>query len=447
MAKEILMPRQGNTVESCIIISWKKKEGEAVKIGEPICEVETDKAAFDVESTADGVLLKTLFAEGEDVPVLTPIAIVGDAGEDVKYLTANKTQKSFVSSDKKSEGQKKDKIESISIPTEIKGTAATNEGNAISPRAKNKALKSGVDLSKTNGTGPDGRIIERDIDRYLSENEPLTPAAMEIKNKSGLSAPSSGGGIGGRVLSTDLGAGQNIAGDNAPLDYEEISVKGVRKVISEKMLNSIQNTAQLTLNASANAVQILGMRNRFKKAVNNEELKSISINDLILYAAAKTLVNHKEVNAHFYNEKIVIFYGVNLGFAVDTPKGLMVPVIKNADKLSLKDISRETKRLGKACNEGKILPDELSGATFTITNLGALGIESFTPVLNPPEVGILGVCSVQIKPVMVDNKVDFIPHIGLSLTFNHQALDGAPAARFLQDVSKAIENVDLLLID
>ena len=418
MAKEILMPRQGNTVESCIIISWKKKEGEAVKIGEPICEVETDKAAFDVESTADGVLLKTLFAEGEDVPVLTPIAIVGDAGEDVKDLTANKTQKSSVSSDKKSEGQKKDKIESISIPTEIKGTAATNEGNAISPRAKNKALKSGVDLSKTNGTGPDGRIIERDIDRYLSENEPLTPAAMEIKNKSGLSAPSSGGGIGGRVLSTDLGAGQNIAGDNAPLDYEEISVKGVRKVISEKMLNSIQNTAQLTFNASANAVQILGMRNRFKKAVNNEELKSISINDLILY-----------------------------GFAVDTPKGLMVPVIKNADKLSLKDISRETKRLGKACNEGKILPDELSGATFTITNLGALGIESFTPVLNPPEVGILGICSVQIKPVMVDNKVDFIPHIGLSLTFNHQALDGAPAARFLQDVSKAIENVDLLLID
>ena len=447
MATEILMPRQGNTVESCIIISWKKKEGDTVKIGDPICEVETDKAAFDVESTADGVLLKILFPEGEDVPVLTPIAIVGNKGEDITSLIANEVSRTPASTDKKSEAEKNDKPEAVSIPAEIKETVTTNADNAISPRAKNKALKSGVDLSKTNGTGPGGRVIERDIDRYLSENEPLTPAAMDMMTRSGLSAPGAGEGIGGRVLSTDLGAGKDIARDNSPLGYEEVSVKGVRKVISERMLNSIQSTAQLTLNASANATQILELRKRFKKAVNNEEVTNISINDLVLFAVAKTLVKHKEINAHFFSEKIVMFNGVNLGFAVDTPKGLMVPVIKNADKLSLKDISKEAKRLGKACNEGKILPDELSGATFTITNLGALGIESFTPVLNPPEVGILGICNVQLKPVMMDCKVEFIPYMGLSLTFNHQALDGAPAARFLHDVSNTIENVDLLLLD
>jgi pyruvate dehydrogenase E2 component (dihydrolipoamide acetyltransferase) len=219
----------------------------------------------------------------------------------------------------------------------------------------------------------------------------------------------------------------------------------VRKVIAERMLQSLQTTAQLTLNASADARALQVLRKRLKESPEAMGLRGITINDLVLFAVARTLPAFPGLNALFTGAEIHQYRSVNLGIAVDTPKGLMVPVVRGADALSLRQLSAEAKRLATACQAGKIMPDELAGGTFTVTNLGAFGVESFTPVLNPPQVGILGVSGIQLKPVEVGDKVKFVPHLGLSLTINHQVVDGAPAARFLQALGQAIAAIDLLL--
>jgi pyruvate dehydrogenase E2 component (dihydrolipoamide acetyltransferase) len=211
------------------------------------------------------------------------------------------------------------------------------------------------------------------------------------------------------------------------------------------MLNSLQNTAQLTLNTSADARSILGYRAKCKTAPEEAGVGGISINDTTLYATLKTLAEFPELNAHWLGDKMVQFENVHLGFAVDTPRGLMVPVIRFANLMTLKQLSAETKRLAEACVEGTIDPDELTGGTFTVTNLGTMGIESFTPVLNAPEVGILGICAIQPKPVMNGSDVEFVPHMGLSLTFDHCAVDGAPAAKFLSVLRQKLTDFEFEL--
>ncbi|MBA7583106.1 Dihydrolipoyllysine-residue acetyltransferase component of pyruvate dehydrogenase complex [subsurface metagenome] len=220
-------------------------------------------------------------------------------------------------------------------------------------------------------------------------------------------------------------------------------MKGVRQLISERMLKSLQSTAQLTLNISVDASSLLSYRKWLKSSSTKLGLNKITINDLVIYAVAKTLPKYRALNAHFHRDRILEFDHVHLGIAVDSPRGLMVPVICNAHLLSLKEISKEARRLNTACQEDTILPDELNGGTFTVTNLGTMGIESFTPILNIPQVAILGVCSVSLKPIMKDNEIRFIPYIGLSLTFDHRAVDGAPAAKFLQELNMVIANFDL----
>jgi pyruvate dehydrogenase E2 component (dihydrolipoamide acetyltransferase) len=188
-------------------------------------------------------------------------------------------------------------------------------------------------------------------------------------------------------------------------------------------------------------------RKSVKSAPEESGLGGITINTMVLYSVIKTLRKFPYMNAHMMEESVREFSPVHLGFAVDTPRGLMVPVIRNAHKLSLKNLAAEAKRLGTACIEGTVNPDELSGGTFTVTNLGALDVEMFTPVLNPPQVGILGVCSITPKPVIHDGKTDFIPHIGLSLTIDHRAVDGAPAARFLKAVKESLKNFTMTLAE
>jgi pyruvate dehydrogenase E2 component (dihydrolipoamide acetyltransferase) len=228
-------------------------------------------------------------------------------------------------------------------------------------------------------------------------------------------------------------------------EVEVVKVTGVRKVIAERMLASLQTTAQLTLHASADARGLQGLRARFKGSDPAFGLQAVTINDLILLAVARTLPQHRDLNAQFQGDTLSRFAHVQLGLAVDTPAGLMVPVIRNAGQLSLRQISQEAKRLVAACQARRVTPDELRGGTFTVTNLGGLGIESFTPVLNPPEVAILGVGNINLKPVQVGQEVAFVPNIGLSLTINHQVVDGAPAARFLQALARSLTDIDLLL--
>ena len=454
MAKEILMPRQGNTVESCLILEWHKQEGESVQAGDILCEVETDKAAFEVESEEGGTVLKLLYPEGEDVAVLAPIAIIGDPGEDISSLlaaagTEEGQQKTAVSEESVSQ-EAQEKVVAAPEQAPAISTATAGELRGVSPRARNLSAAKGIDPASLAGSGPGGRVIERDVLAALGDRAPLTPAATAALLEQGMQAPKRGTGIGGRVTTADL---QEVQVSQAvqpaiaefPGAITDIPVKGVRKIIASRMLDSLQNTAQLTLNASADASSLLAYRKRLKAAPEELDLSGVTINDFVLYAVAKTLSRFSFMNAHFLGETIREFASVHLGMAVDTERGLLVPVIKNADSLSLKGLSTEAKRLGVASKDGAVSPDDLSGATFTVTNLGALGIESFTPVLNPPEVAILGVCAIQPKPVLSGDDVTYAPHIGLSLTFDHRAVDGAPAARFLKELCAALANFDLLL--
>jgi len=405
MAIAVLMPKQGQSVESCLIIKWNKKVGDKVKAEEPICEVETDKAVFEVEAPEAGTMLKIFYKEGDDVPVLNPIAIIGQPGEKIDHLIPKKTIS--VSKGEYAENQK-----AITPDESAKKTRPSFGAGLIpiSPVARRFAEKKGIDFSKLIGSGPGGRIIKKDIEKAMSEGEPLISSTVS-------------GNFFGLV--------------------KEIPVEGVRKIISERMLTSLQSTAQLTLNTSADASNLLACRESLKSNPQMKGLSKININDFILYIVANILPKFKNMNAHFLKDKILEFEHVHLGFAVDSPRGLMVPIIHNAHLLSLKEISKEARRLNTACQEETILPDELNGGTFTVTNLGTMGIVSFTPILNIPQVAILGICSISLKPIMKDNEIKFIPHIGLSLTFDHRAVDGAPAAKFLQELNTIIANFNL----
>ena len=405
MAIPVLMPKQGQSVESCLIIKWNKKEGDRVEAEESICDVETDKAVFEVEAPEAGTILKIFYKEGDDVPVLETIAIIGQPGEKIDHLISQKAV-----SVSKGEYMEKQKI---TTPNESTKRTKPSFGAGpihISPLARRFAEKRGIDLSRLVGSGPKGRIIKKDIEKAISKSEPPIPST---------------------VSETSFGP------------VKEIPIEGVRKIISERMLTSLQSTAQLTCNTSADASNLLACRKSLKSSPQMNGLNKINMNDFILYIVANILPKFKNMNAHFLKDKILEFEHVHLGFAVDSPRGLMVPVIHNAHLLSLKEISKEARRLSTACQEETILPDELIGGTFTVTNLGTMGIESFTPILNIPQVAILGIGSVSLKPLMRNNEIKFIPHIGLSLTFDHRAVDGAPAARFLQEINTLIADFDL----
>jgi len=404
MATTVIMPKQGQSVETCLIVSWKKRPGDPVKIGDVICEVETDKATFEVESPAEGTLLAIFHEAGSDVPVLAPIAAIGKPGEKVEGPAATASAAPAAPAP------------TAAAPAAIPATArAAAEAPAApggkilaSPRAKAFAAARGVSLAGIRGTGPGGRIIERDV------------AAAAVSRPA--PAPAAGRGV------------------------TEIRVTGVRKLIAERMLASLATTAQLTLNSLADARSLQDLRRKFKESPEEHGLRDVTINDMVLFAVSRALGEHRDLNAHFLGDTIRQFDDVHLAFAIDTPRGLMVPVIRGAHGFGLRALAKEAARLVAACREGGITLDELTGGTFTVTNLGGMGIESFTPILNPPQVAILGVGSIALRPVpAAGGGADFVPHIGLSLTINHQAVDGAPGARFLQTLADCLSQFDLLL--
>ncbi len=469
MATPLLMPRQGQSVETCVIVTWTKSKGEPVKTGDIVCQVETDKAVMDVESPADGILLDIFFPEGSDVPVLTHIAAIGKPGENVDALRpegisapAGANDGASMSDTAVSDSVAQAQPAPVAMQSIGAGAATANgAAAAVSPRARHLAADMGLPVTGIAGTGPGGRIIERDVLQALQGREPLTPMAREaaLAAGTGMVAPAQGTGLGGRVTAADLAGGAGAGSHGAPAsssgvasqrpadEVESVAVKGIRKLIADRMLSSLQTTAQLTLNASAEATALMAYRKRLKGSDSELGLASVSINDMILYALSRTLARFPDINALYEGSTLHKYRSVHLAFAVDTPRGLMVPVIRDAHRRSLKAIAQETRRLAQACLENKISPDELNGGTFTVSNLGSMGVEHFTPVLNPPQVGILGVGAPVLKPVQVGDKVEFRQHFALSLTINHQVVDGAPGACFLQSVGKALSQFDLLLAE
>jgi pyruvate dehydrogenase E2 component (dihydrolipoamide acetyltransferase) len=325
--------------------------------------------------------------------------------------------------------------------TEVATASATTP--AISPRALKLAEESDLDPAQLTGSGPGGRIIERDVRAALaarpqSESVRMTPVAKAMIERGGFVAPEHGSGPGGRITKADLAVA-------AAPDYDVIALPNIRRVIAERMRGSVHGTAQLTMTASADARALLAYRKRLKDSDAALGLRDATINDLVLLAVAKTLPEFPQLNATFSDGELRQFKPVHLGFAVDTPRGLLVPVIRDAHTHSLRVIARESSRLAQACQAGTVPPDVLAGGTFTVTNLGQFGIESFTPILNVPQVAILGVGNVTLRAIDVDGVIQHVPHLGLSLTIDHQIVDGAPGAKFLQALARGIAGIDLLV--
>ncbi|MGI5850525.1 MAG: dihydrolipoamide acetyltransferase family protein [Caldicoprobacterales bacterium] len=411
MAIPIIMPRQGLSVESCIITKWHKEKGDTVEIGDLLFTYETDKATFEEESQHSGVVLDIFFEEGDDVPVLSNICVIGEEGEDPSIYSPHTEEKTQEFMQDQTEPTEKEEVDFHGDEQE---KAALNENIIkVSPRAKNLADREGIDITEAIPTGPEGRIIERDILTLMENERPLIPSETIEKE--------------------------------SELDYEEVNVPNIRRVIARTMHESLMTSAQLTLHSSFDATDILDFRSNLKDKGEKFGLGRITLNDMILFAVSRTLLNHRNLNAYFLGDSMQLFNRVNLGVAIDTPRGLIVPTISNADTKSLNEISQEVKELNEACQSGTISPDLLRNGTFTVTNLGTLGIESFTPILNPPQTGILGVNCITHRARETDGEIEFYPAMGLSLTFDHRAVDGAPAARFLNELVENLEEFSLLL--
>ncbi len=436
MATPVIMPKQGQSVESCIIVGWKKKSGDAIKAGEIICEVETDKATFEVESPAEGTILALFFDAGSDVPVLTPIAAIGKQGESIDALRPSGAAGHAAASPAAAAAVGSvPAVTSAAATAVLPGPAANGARIMASPRARALAATRGVTLVGLRGTGPGGRIIERDVQAAIAGGfTAASPAAGAPAAAPLRPAPA--------AMPVPAALGAPAAGD----EYTDIRVTGIRKLIAERMFASLATTAQLTMSSSADAREIQALRKKCKESPEAMGLRGVTINDMVLFAVARSLLLHPDMNAHFGGETLRQFRSVHLGFAVDTPKGLMVPVIRNAHALSLRQVAAESARLTRGCREGGITPDEMGGGTFTVTNLGVFGVQGFTPVLNVPQVGILGVNAITPAPLVGPaGEVSFVPQIGLSLTINHQVVDGAPGARFLQTVALNIARFEMLL--
>ena len=440
MATLVIMPRQGQSVESCVITAFNKKVGDTVEKGDVLFSYETDKSSFDEPAPEAGKILAIFREEGDDVPCLENVLVIGQDGEDISAFIPKETTEEAAPTSENAEPAK----EAAPVAPDLESIKATEGIGSISPRARLLAEKTNADLLKAVPTGPNGRIIERDVQKLVDMGLTVSGAA-----KAGYTSAVEGSGINGKVMLADLNAPMATVAAEAPAApvaaFEDVKLSNVRRVIAKSMHASLSNMAQLTLNASFDATKLMAIRASLKAGAEKMGLANITLNDMILFAVSRVVLNHKDLNAHYLDEFMRYFNTVNIGIAVDTNRGLLVPTVFGAEKLSLNELSKAAKAVITEAQSGTINPDKLQGATFTVTNLGSLGVESFTPVINPPQTGILGVCNITKRIKEVNGEDVTYPAMGLSLTFDHRALDGAPAAKFLIELCFALENFDLLL--
>ena len=437
MATPVLLPKQGNSVEECLIVAWKKKAGEVVAEGEPIAEMETDKASFELTAPAAGKILALFVNEGELAPVLTNVAVIGADGEDFESLRPAKKKAApvaaaaAVAAPVAATVSGGGEVAAVAAPVATLTPAAPAAPERLqgvaSPRAREFAARHGIDYKSLTGRGITGRIMDADVRAAYYAGPRVSYLARKLLTEGYEQKRKGGSGVAGLLRSADLRKGQPLS--------------NVRKVIAQRMSASLKEHAQLTLNSAACAENILACRAKFKGIKDNPALAGVTVGDLIMLAVIRALEAHPEINCEYSKGKVYAGDGVHIAFACDTPKGLLVPVVHNAQKLSLPEISARIKQLAAEAVAGNISPDNLEGGTFTVSNLGALGIESFTPVLNAPHVGILGGGAPVTRPVRVGGAVEYKDYIGLSLTIDHQVVDGAPGAKFLHTVKKNMENV------
>ncbi|MBR3563830.1 MAG: 2-oxo acid dehydrogenase subunit E2 [Clostridia bacterium] len=407
------MPKIGITVEECILSTWHKKVGDPVKKGDILFSYETDKTAIDQESEFEGELLDIFYEEGDVVPCLDAVCVIGKPG--TVYTRGG--------------GATKKEEETTAAPVaaapkaEVKSTGKASTDTPVSPRAKTFASRLGVeDFSGIAPTGPEGRIIARDVEAFAATAPKKVEEAKPVKAAE--TAPAA--------------APAPKVAPAAETEYVDEPLNSVRKYIKKSMTASLQGIPQLTLNSSFDATVIMDLRKKFKE---NEQFAGITLNDIVVHAAAKVVADFPMLNAHLNGETMRKFKKVNIGVAVDTPKGLLVPAVIGASDMSLLTLSKELKTLIGLTKEGKLPADNARQATFTVSNLGSFGIESFTPVINPPQTGILGVDTITYR---LKRDGSTYPAMGLSLTFDHGAMDGADAAKFLKALVAYLENYDMM---
>ncbi len=449
MALVVILPKQGQSVESCIIGEIKKK-GDTVKKGDILFTYETDKASFEEESPADGVVLECFYKEGDEVPVLLDMMIIGQAGEDYAALLQGVSGKEQAVENKEQGTKSKDEEtilqpEKINAERETSNVSNSQTSTFISPRAKVLAAKEAIDASQLAGSGPKGRVIEKDVQAAMANRPKMTPLAKQIAVAEGIQPQGSGSGLAGTAKAADLlpPPVNTVYG----IDYEDKKLSNMRKLIANAMHASLQNSAQLTHHLGADARNIQTLRKKAKKAFEAGTLSTnLTINDFVCFAVVKALKKFPNANSHFLGESMRLFSKVHLGLAVDTDRGLMVPAVRNADDLSIIGLSNQLKEVAANCKKGAISPELLAAeaATFTVSNLGAYGVEMFTPVINLPQAAILGVNTIVPRPKdLGDGVYAFVPYIGLSLTYDHRALDGGEATRFLKQIAIEIETLEL----
>jgi pyruvate dehydrogenase E2 component (dihydrolipoamide acetyltransferase) len=472
MITEVILPKLGQTMEHGTIVEWVKKENDEVKRGDLLFTVESDKAVLEVEATARGFLRKILVPEGENVPVLTVIALISrEAGEDISSYG----------------------LPAAPVPEAAAGPEATGDAQAVasaapeaappagrifaSPRARQAARQRGIDLALLTGSGPEGRIVEQDVLDYAAARPqapqptaaPLpkaTPMARKIAGALGIDlAAVPTAGEGGRITRAAVEAvapradveAASLPAVAAPAPPAAaapavapvagpVPMSGMRRIIAGRMSASHTATARVTLVTEADATAFVEAREQIKAAVGEAWGFAPGYNDLLGLIVARALREFPYMNARLTGDQAIeqLPY-VNLGLAVDTDRGLLVPVVRNADQKGLQAFGAEFRALVDRARSGKSLPDDLSGGTFTITNLGTYDIDAFTPIINLPEAAILGVGRILPKPVVHQGQIVARQMWTLSLTFDHRLVDGAPAARFLQRVKQLVENPYLLL--
>ena len=447
MAIELRMLQMDQTMTKGKIGKWLVQEGDTVAQGQPLLEIETDKVVHEQESPTDGVIAQLLVDEGADVPVNAILAIIGAPGEEVARVEIDAATEQATPAQ----------------PEQPKVTPSATPDIKASPAARQLAEKLAIDLTEVQPSGPGGRILESDVQRYIdlrveapAETTRLkaSPLARRLAKEHGLDLSAIiGSGPDGRIVRDDVlqasataPATPTVVETATPQQATEvIPMTGIREIIAERMTLSVQTNASVTLHTEVDATTFVELRGMLNDKLQAREV-SLTYTDLLVKVVANALGEHPRLNATLTDEGIQLLTEINIGVAVALEDGLVVPVVRNADKKRLSEISEQVRNFAERARSNQLTPSELQGGSFTITNLGNFGIDAFTPIINPPESAILGVGRILKKPVVHNDEIAIRSMLTLSLTFDHRVIDGAPAAQFLQTVASYIEDPYLLLV-
>ncbi len=455
MAKTVRIPVLGQSVEEVRIVRWLKGVGDPVELGQPIAEVETDKTNIEWESPESGTILRILVPEGDYVAVEAPALLIGEPGESVSEASSPTDDTGSQPSDSRAVAVQSGPVPiSQPLASPVRSGAATGGAFPISPRAQRMAGELGLDtnlLASSPGSGPKGRIVERDVVAFSASvdekarTSAASPLAKAIAGTEGADlATMRGSGTGGRIVAADVRsaiAEAPVSPTTANPGEKRVPIAGLRKRVADNLARSVREKPHVTLNTRVDVGEMMSLRQALLPAIERETGVRISPTDLIVWACGKALAACPWMNGHVFDDAMVLFDQVHVGLAVSLgTEGLVVPVLRNTDSARLSALAADRARVVDLARNGKLAPSDLSGATFTVTNLGNYGIDSFNPIIPPPQIAILGVNTIRDEMVVVKGQPAVRPIMGLSLSFDHRAVDGAPAAEFLQKLVAILEN-------